>query len=534
MKPMLPYFAIAILAATPGLDANTLKGHMRFLASDALEGRGPATVGDELAQSYIESQFEILGLKPFLPDGNFRQKVSLIGVNGAPDKLVFTAGKNNLELKLSDDFMAVSGHQQAISKLEKSELVFVGYGIVAPEFKWDDFKGFDVKNKVLVVMNNDPETEGLFAGKDRLWYGRWDYKYEQAKNLGAAGCLVIHTTPSAGYPWKVVQTSWAGESFALPDDAKSEFQVTGWLTEEATKKVFALGGHDLNTLRALANTREFKPVSLGSTLSTNFKNVVSKKSSANVLGVLTGSDAKLKNEYVIITAHHDHLGKKENPKPGEDAIYNGAIDNASGVAVLLGLARALSALPKAPSRSIVFAAVAAEEQGLLGSQFLVEHSPVAHKLIAANLNVDGINIWGKTTDVSVIGFGKSSIDEVLKTEAKKQKRTVKPDALGDRGFFYRSDQFNFAKAGIPATYFSSGDEFIGHTKEWGQKRRDEFDEHDYHQPSDDMKADWDLSGAVEDLQLYFEVIKSLANAHSMPVWNKGDEFEHIRAASLLK
>jgi Zn-dependent M28 family amino/carboxypeptidase len=527
----MSFFLCIVLSATPGINTETLKGHLRFLASDALEGRGPATRGDDLAQRYIQSQFEILGLRPVLKDGTWLQQVPLVGVKGAPEKLTFSAEKTSLTLDFSRDFMLASGHQQARSMIEKAPLVFAGYGIVAPEYQWNDFKGLDVKGKVVVVLNNDPEFDGLFAGKTRLWYGRWDYKYAQAKKMGAAGCLIIHTTPSAGYPWKVVQTSWAGERFGLPVEAVSDFQAQGWITEEAARKVFALGGLDLDAQVKLANTRTFQAAPLALTVSTNFTNAVSKKASANVLGVLPGSDPKLKDEFLVITAHHDHLGIKANAATGEDVIYNGAVDNASGVSALLALARAFTALPKAPARSILFAAVAAEEQGLLGSQFLVEHSPVDHGHIAANLNIDGLNIWGRTSDVSVVGFGKSSLDETVRVQAQKQGRKVLPDALVDRGFFYRSDQFNFAKAGIPATHFSSGHEFIGRPEGWGLERRSEYETTHYHQPTDELTEAWDLTGAVEDVQLYFEVLKSLAQNPKMPRWNKGDEFENIRLRS---
>ncbi len=515
------------------ITADALRSHVRFLAADALEGRGPATKGDALAQHYIASQLEGLGLKPGAADGGWYQPFDLVGVTGNPDQLTFAAGASKLTLKYSDDFIAVSGTQLPDSAIDRAEVVFVGFGIQAPEHQWDDFKGLDVKGKVLLVMNNDPEDDpALFAGKTRLWYCRWDYKYEKAAKLGAAWVIIFHTTPSAGYPWQVVQTSWSGEQFDLPAAATASLQMKGWTTEDASKKLVALAGRDLDALRKAANSRDFQPVPLGVTLSTKFKNVVQKRQTANVMGALPGSDPKLAGEWVIFTAHHDHLGRNASAKPGEDDIYNGAVDNASGVAAMLTVARAIAALPKAPKRSILFLAVAAEEQGLLGSQYFIEHPTVPVGKMAIDINIDGLNVWGRTRDLQVIGLGKSNVDEVIIKIAKSQKREVKPDALSDRGFFYRSDQFNFAKWGVPAAYCSSGNEYVGKPEGWGKKIREEWEEKHYHQPSDQLDAAWDFSGALEDVQLYFQLGLEVANAKQMPSWKKGDEFEGARLKAL--
>ncbi len=525
-------FALITLAATPSvkpIDGAELRGHISFLASDLLEGRGPATVGDRLAQQYIASQFEAMGLEPGALDGGWIQQVELVGVNGHPDKLKVQGRSAALELTHYDDFIVVSGHQDKTSVVESAELVFVGFGITAPEYKWDDLKGVDLKGKVLVVMNSDPEDDpSIFAGRARLYYGRWAYKFEQARKLGAVGCLIIHTTPSAGYPWQVVQTSWTGEQFDLPSSGGPQLQLKGWITEAVTRKLFALAGKDLDQLRTLATTRRFSPMKLGVTLSTRFNNTVARKVSGNVLGLLRGSDPQLKNEVVVYTAHHDHLGKKEGGAPGEDVIYNGAVDNASGVAAMLAIARSFSAQGKAVKRSVLFAAVAAEEQGLLGSQFLVEHPPFPPSRMAANLNLDGLNIWGRTRDISVIGLGKSSLDALIVDLAKQQGRTVKPDALADRGFFYRSDQFNFAKVGVPSAYFSSGQDFIGRPESWGREQREKWESTHYHQPSDELRDSWDFSGALEDVRLFHDLGLAVANSARMPTWTKGDEFEAAR------
>ncbi|RKH29809.1 M28 family peptidase [Corallococcus praedator] len=520
---------VAQQAITPDL----LRAHVRFLASDLLEGRGPGTRGDALAQEYIAAQLEGLGLKPGAPDGGYLQRFDLMGINSHPGAMTVQAKSGRMELKTRDDFIAVSGVQAPEAKLDASELVFVGYGIVAPEFQWDDFKGVDLKGKTLVILNNDPEEDPrLFAGKTRLWYGRWDYKYEQAAKTGAAGAIIIHTTPSAGYPWQVVRTSWTGEQFELPAGDAPRLQVKAWTTEDATKQVLKLAGHDLEALRAAAQKRDFRPVPLGVTVSLRITSEVHRRPTANVLALLPGSDPVLSKEVVLYTAHHDHLGKKDDGKPGDDVIYNGAVDNASGVAAMLSVARAFSALPTAPRRSILFAAVAAEEYGLLGSAYLAANPPVPTGRIAANINVDGANILGRTRDITVIGLGKSSLDGFVTAMAKTQGRTVKADQLSDRGFFYRSDQFNFARMGIPAAYFGSGMDFIGKPEGWGREQRGVWELKHYHQPSDELRPEWDLSGAVEDTRLFFLVGAQVARAPQMPKWNPGDEFEAARLRSL--
>jgi Zn-dependent M28 family amino/carboxypeptidase len=520
--------------ASRTISAEALRAHVGFLASDLLEGRGPGTRGDALAQRYIATQFQLLGLKPAGPEGSYLQPFELVGMTGHPETLTFSSGSGSTQLQYHEDFIANSGRQVAEVVLEDSELVFVGYGIQAPEFEWDDFKGMDLRGKTLLILNNDPEDDPkLFGGKARLWYGRWDYKYEQAAKVGAAGAFILHTTPSAGYSWQVVQASWSGEQVELPVSGEQpRLRVKGWTTDEATRRVMRLTGKDLDALRVLAQRRDFQPVPLGVKVSTRFTNQVHRRPTANVLGLLPGSDPRLAREVVLYTAHHDHLGMKEDAKPGEDAIYNGAVDNAAGVAAMLEVARAFTAMPKAPPRSILFAAVAAEEQGLLGSQYLAEHLPVHPGRVAANLNIDGLNIHGRTRDVTVIGLGKSSLDLALIALARAQGRLVKGDQLPERGFFYRSDQFNFAKLGIPAAYFSSGMDFIGRPPGWGKERREKWEAAHYHQPSDELRPDWDFSGAVEDVRLFFLLGAHVARTRELPRWNKGDEFEGPRLRAL--
>ena len=532
-----PVVSSAAKAAARVITPRSLFSHTRFLASDLLEGRGPATRGDRLAQEYIAAQMERLGLEPAAPEGGWFQKVELVGISGrVPETVTVVKGDKKADFKRLEDFVAFSGTQKPESRLQNAEFVFVGYGIVAPEYGWDDYKDVDVSGKVLLMMNNDPEDDPkLFAGKTRLWYGRWDYKYEIAAKKGAAGALIIHTQPSAGYPWQVVQTSWSRERFELPYEGEPRVEIKGWLTEAASKQVAALGGQDLDGLRAAAQKKDFRPVPLGATVSLAIANTVQKKESGNVIGKLPGRDPKLSPEVVLYTAHHDHLGMKaEAGKAGEDTIYNGALDNASGVAAALSIAQAFTELPAAsrPRRTVMFAFVAAEEQGLLGSEYLAKHPPVEPGRIAANINIDGVSIFGRTKDLTVVGHGKSEMDRYIAELAKMQGRIVKPDQFPDRGFFYRSDQFNLAKIGVPAAYFDSGTEVVGKPPGWGKEKIEAWESTHYHQPSDHIHPDWDLSGAVEDAQLAFYLGLNVANAERMPKWVPGDEFEAARKRAL--
>ncbi len=527
-------------AAAKTITADSLRAHIRFLASDLLEGRGPATRGDQLAEEYVSAQMESFGLKPGGPNGSWFQSFDIIGVTGHPETLTVSKPAalqrlgEKLELTWSKDFIAAAGKQNPQSTVDGAEVVFVGYGIVAPEYQWDDYKGADLKGKVFLMMNNDPDWDpNLFAGTTRLWYGRWDYKYESAAKAGAAGAIIIHTTPSAGYPWQVVQTSWSGELFSLPYEGGPRLEVKAWATEDASKRIAAFGGKDLDQLIKSARSREFRPVPLGVTVSTSFRNEVGKKKTENVLGVMKGSDPTLASQVVLYTAHHDHLGMKKGAKPGEDAIYNGAVDNASGVSAMLNIARAFAALPKPPRRTTMFAAVAAEEQGLLGSEYLAKHPPVPPGAFAANINIDEINIWGRTRDISFIGLGKSTIDPIVKDLAAMQHRVVKPDALPDRGYFYRSDQFNLAKIGVPAARLKTGLDFIGKPEGWGKKALEEWEATRYHQPSDELQDSWNFDGAIEDVQLFFYLGAKIANGDKMPEWKKGDEFEQARKHALM-
>ena len=526
--------------AAEKITPDLLRAHVRFLASDLLEGRGTATRGDELAEAYCQAQMEAMGLKPGAPGGGWYQKVPLVGLTAHfSEPALFRSSRGTAEGKPGDNFVAVSGVQKPDVKIENAEVVFVGYGIVAPEYQWDDYKDADLKGKVLLVMNNDPENDPkLFAGKTRLWYGRWDYKYMMAGRKGAAGAIIIHTTHSAGYPWQVVQTSWAGENFQLPDDGSPRAQINMWATEELSKKVAELGGKNLDELRASAETRSFRPVPLGVTLSFGLTNTIGQKESENVIGMIPGSDPKLAGEAVFYTAHHDHFGIKVGAKPDAsgkvDNIYNGAVDNASGVASILGVARAFANLPKRPRRSVYFAFVTAEEQGLLGSDYLAKHPPVPAGRIAVDINIDSASWFGRARDVSLIGLGKSSVDDAVLALAKWQARRVEPDQFPDQGLFYRSDQFSLAKIGVPAAYIKFGTDVIGKPEGWGREQAEFYRKNIYHQPSDELNDSWDFSGAVEDARLAFLVGCRIANADAMPHWKPGDEFEAARTKALAE
>ena len=522
----------AISAAAPGaaaparVRAEDIASAIRFLSDDALEGRAPGSRGSELATKFIAAQMESSGLKPGGDAGSYFQKVPLVAIAAAVPPTVKATGKGGqLALSVPKDLVVMSGVQAVTVDIPPSELVFVGYGIVAPEHQWDDYKDVDVKGKIVVVMNNDPSTDPkLFGGTTRFWYGRWDYKYLQAAKKGAAGVIIVHTTPSAGYPWQVVETSNQTEKFELPAGTEPRVLAKMWATEDASKKLAALGGVDLDALRRAAESREFRPRPLGAKMELSFVNRLRRIESTNVIGVLPGSDKVAASEAVVFTAHHDHLGLGA-PKNG-DPIYNGAVDNASGVAGILAIARAAQASPPA-RRSLVFMAVTAEEQGLLGSEWYCEHPTFPAGRIAADLNMDSLNVFGPTRDVGYVGLGKSSLDEVVQSVARSQGRAVHGDAFPDRGAFYRSDQFSFAKIGVPSIYARGGPEYVGRPQGWGKEQMETFEKTRYHQPSDEFDPKWDLRGAVEDAELLLLAGLKIANAPELPAWTKGDEFASI-------
>lgn len=516
------------------IDEATLRGHIRFLADDLLEGRGPGSRGDAVTQLYMATQFQSMGLQPAAADGSWTQPVPLVGVKtNPPAEVTFRSGDQSVSLESVVDFMSTIGSPTTETSIKEGELVFVGYGIQAPEYEWNDFKDVDVRGKVLVIMNNDPAGDPeLFEGSRRLYYGRWDYKYEMAAKMGAAGAIIIHTTPSAGYPWQVIQTSWAGEEFELRGVEGPRVQLKAWATEDGARKIATLGGHDLDQLREAAESRDFRPVPLGVSLSIDLTASVREQDTANVLAMLPGSDPELADEVLIYMAHHDHLGMSAERDINGDNIYNGAIDNASGSAALLAMAKAYTRLHPSPKRSIMFAAVSAEEQGLLGSKYFAADPPLPPGKMAAVINMDGTNIIGKTHDVNVIGLGKSSLDDHVAAVTKAQGRIVTADHFPDRGYYYRSDQFSLAKIGVPGVYLHSGIEVVGKPDGWGKEQLDAWVEKIYHQPSDEYRQDWNLEGAIEDIRLLYQVGRRVADAKEMPSWTAGDEFEAARLKAL--
>jgi Zn-dependent M28 family amino/carboxypeptidase len=526
-----PVQAVAKREITRG----TLEAPIRFLSSDDLEGRGPATRGDQLARLYLSTQLEALGYQPAGPGGQWQQPFDVVGFKAhMPQTWTFQAKGAPVDLKWWDDYIAGSGVQQEKASVQNAELVFVGYGIEAPEFHWNDFKGMDLKGKVLVMLNNDPDWDPKpFAGKRRLYYGRWMYKYESAARQRAAGAIIVHTTPSAGYPWQVVQSSWSGTQFELPAESEPRIQIKAWVTESAARTLLKAAGKDLDKLVAAARSRNFKPVPLGVRTSIAFTNTLSRTQTANVAGLLPGSDPALKQQVVIFSAHHDHFGIGEPDKQG-DRIYHGARDNASGCAQVLSIARAFAALEPRPRRSVLVLFVGVEEQGLLGSLYYALHPTIPAGRIAADINYDGGNIFGRSRDVTLLSSGKSSLDNDVEAVAHLQGRVVIPDQYPDRGYYYRSDQFSFAKVGVPGVYLDMGLDYPGHPADWGRQQKEAWELTHYHQPSDKIEPSWSFDGMIDDAQLGFLTGWLVAQSHEMPTWNAGDEFEGARQKALAE
>jgi Zn-dependent M28 family amino/carboxypeptidase len=528
------------MSAWMRIDADRVLANIKVLSSDEYEGRAPASKGEVLATAYIEQQFKRVGLKPGNPDGTYFQPVPLVGIKADPSaQLAFTndASGQRETLNFASDFVAWTKHMQPMIGVN-ADVVFVGYGVVAPEYQWDDFKGVDVKGKVIVVLINDPPVadpsdpskfdEKTFKGKAMTYYGRWTYKFEEAAAKGAVGCLIVHQTAPAGYPWGVVQTSNTGEQFSLvsADGGASRCAFEGWMTYEKAKALFALAGKDFDALAKSAATRDFHPLDLQVKASLGLRNTIRTIDSKNVVGKLEGADPTRRDEYVIYTAHWDHLGI--GPAVNGDNIYHGALDNASGVAGLVELADAFAHAQPPPRRSILFLSVTAEEKGLLGSQYYAEHPLYPLSKTVADINMDGLNLLGRTRDVEIIGLGQSTLDDVLEAAATEQGRVVRPDAEPEKGFYFRSDHFNFAKQGVPALDPDPGVDYIGKPEGWGLQMRAKYTSEDYHKPSDKIKPYWDLSGAVEDLRLLGEVGYRVANAKTFPTWKAGSEFKAKR------
>jgi len=524
----------AVTTAAQAISADELLGHIKDLSADSMEGRAPGTPGEVKTVAYLTRQFQSLGLKPGNPDGGWTQDVDLIGYTPHPTVSIVSGGKR-IPLRFPDDYVAGSRHDRPETKVNNSDIVFVGYGVVAPEYGWDDYKGVDVHGKTILMLVNDPPVPNpndttqldstMFKGKAMTYYGRWTYKYEIASTKGAAAAIVIHETGPAGYPYGVIRSSNSREQFYVPSpDAEQRVPVEGWITLPKAKAILAAAGQNFDALKAAARRKDFKPVTLNAKASFDIKSDIRHIKSKNVIAKLEGTD--LKDQYVIYTAHWDHLGRDTTLKG--DQIFNGAADNASGTSGLLELAKAYTKLPTPPRRSILFLSVTSEEKGLLGSQYYATHPLYPLAKTAADINMDGINQWGKTKDLTVIGLGNSTLDDVLTRVLASDGRVVRPDAEPEKGFYYRSDHFEFAKQGVPALDPDAGIDFIGKPEGYGMQKRDEYTSKDYHNVSDEVKPDWDLSGAVEDLRAFFRVGYLVAQSDSMPQWKPGTEFKAKR------
>jgi Zn-dependent M28 family amino/carboxypeptidase len=525
-----------------GLDTITtadLMQHTKALSADEYEGRGPGTKGEELTVKYLTEQFQRIGLKPGNPDGTYVQKVPLAGFTGQPTAS-FTAGDKKIDLKFPEDYVAVSRRFVAQSKVENSDMVFVGYGVVAPEYGWDDYKGLDVKGKTIVMLINDPAVpdandaskldDKIFKGKAMTYYGRWTYKYEIATEKGAAAAIIIHETGPAGYPYEVVSGSWSRENFDVvrPDKNMNRVAVESWITTDRAKELFTAAGQDFDALKKAAVSKDFKPVELKAKANITVQNTLREIQSNNVIGKIEGTEKK--DEYVVYSAHWDHLGR--DPKLQGDQIFNGALDNASGIASMLEIAEAFTKLGTPPKRSILFLAVTAEEKGLLGAKYYGENPLYPLNKTLANINMDGVNQWGRTKDITMVGDDNSTLIDLLREVSKMQNRVVNPDPEPEKGFYYRSDHFEFAKQGVPALYTDSGIDYIGKDAAFSKQKRDEYTAKDYHKVSDQIKPDWDLAGAVDDAQLLMIIGHRISQTDTFPTWKSGSEFKAKRDAMM--
>jgi Zn-dependent M28 family amino/carboxypeptidase len=520
--------------ALASINTNDLLRHVKVLSSDEFEGRAPASHGEELTVNYLVEQFRSVGLEPGNPtDRSFIQKVPLMGIMSEFDASISVHGPS-LQFAQPGEWVFTCLRFDPLITVTNSDLVFVGYGVVAPEYGWDDFKGVDVRGKTLVMLINDPPIpnpadpnrldDKMFKGKAMTYYGRWTYKYEIAAEKGAAAAIIVHETGPAGYPYLVLAAGYGRETFDLRGSRDKKLAVQSWMTLPAATKLFAEAGMDYQRLKADALKRDFKPVPLPAKAQFTVRNKLRTVNSQNVIGKITGSEKP--DEYVVYTAHWDHLGRNEK-LPG-DQIYNGALDNATGTAGLLEIADALRKLPKPPRRTVLFLAVTAEEKGLLGSKYYAEHPLFSLEHTLANINMDGLNPWGETRDVEVVGFGQTTLEDDLARAAATQQRTIKPDSEPEKGRFYRSDHFEFAKVGVPGLYIKGGIDVTGKPAGYGKQKLDEYTEHDYHKLSDEMKPDWDFSGGVKDLQLLVQVGYEIAQGDKRPDWKESSEFKNKR------
>lgn len=538
MKHLTYLLILSILAACQSpkeisegnieVDTLSIAQHIKKLASDEFLGRKPFTEGENKTIAYLSEQFKRYGLKP----GNgasYFQQVPMVELDAKPSEiLVISGGKGSVELKVGDDFVAYSERVEPLNELKDSELVFAGFGIVAPEYGWNDYEGLDVTGKTVVVLVNDPgfgaEDSTLFKGQTMTYYGRWTYKYEEAARQGAAGCLIIHDTAPAGYGWSVVRNSWSGASLYLDQTGDSyKPAVQGWITRSAAIKIFEATAVDMKGFVERSRSSEFVPIPLNLSATVAVENGIKKSTSNNVIAILEGKSKP--TEYVLYSAHWDHLGV--GPKIDGDSIYNGAHDNASGTAALLGIAEAF-AKTEQPERSVVFLAVTAEEQGLLGSKFYAENPIYPVEQTVANINMDGLPFYGPMKDLTIVGYGQSELDDLATKLAEKQGRYVIPDPSPGKGYFFRSDHFQFAKVGVPAIFAYASYEHLTKGVQFIEERQNEFETNAYHRPADEYNDSWEFGGIYQDVSLFYEMGLELANGSVWPKWKDGSEFKAIR------
>ncbi len=535
----------AVDAAAQRIDGASLMRHIQILASDQFEGRAPGTEGERLTLAYLQQQFIALGLTPGNPDGSYLQKVPLARVRSTPALSYRADGGAAVDLRFPDDFVAWSSQDGPALSILSAPLVFVGYGVNAPEYRWDDYKGADVRGKMLLMLINDPPVPlpgdpaqpdpAMFDGAAMTYYGRWTYKYEMAARLGAAGALIVHESAPAGYPYEVVRNTWGRENFSIKSDGgpPSFPAFPGWLQLDRAKQLFRSAGLDFDAMKQAALSRDFRPVPLGLTASAAADNVWHQLDSYNVVARIEGADPRLKDETVVYSAHWDHFGVDTTlPGPRGGQIFHGARDNASGVAAMLEVAKAYRALPTPPKRSILFVLTTAEERGLLGAQYYARHPlyPLAKTLI--DINIDGLNMWGRTRDVEIAGYGKSDTDDIVVRQARLQGRVARRHSHPEFGGFYRSDHFEFAKAGVPVVYLAAGSDFIDQPAGFGKEKMERFTAQDYHKVSDVVRPDWDSAGAVDDARLIFQIGYDVANGARYPQWKAGAEFKAVRDGML--
>ncbi|WP_428656508.1 M28 family metallopeptidase [Runella sp.] len=520
-------FLVSLKADDSAIDGKAFAKHIAIIASDEFEGRKPFSPGETKTINYLKAEFEKLGLKPG-NDNSYFQDVPMVDIMSKPAGPLVMKGKDSeISLNYLTDFVAATRRVQDRVKVENSEMVFAGYGIVAPEYGWNDYAGLDVKGKTVLVLVNDPGIvdDKLFKGNTMTYYGRWTYKFEEAARQGAAGVLIIHDTGPASYGWSVVRSGWSKSKLYLQaaDDNRSRAAMEGWITLESAKKLFKIAGVQPDVMHA-ASQKGFKPVPLGVKTSLVINNQIRKSTSHNVMALLPGTTRA--NEYVFYTAHWDHFGKGEAIKG--DSIYNGAADDASGTAALMEIATAFTKLKKKPARSIVFLVVTAEEQGLLGSEYYCSHPVYPLDKTVADINMDVLQPFGRTKDVIVVGKGQSELDEYIEAEAKKQDRFTRGEPNPSGGWYFRSDHFNFAKVGVPSLYIENGVMSREHGEDWGKAQKEQFNLYRYHMPTDEYSSSWDLTGIIEDMKLLYAVGNRISNETTFPGWKKGSEFKAAR------